>query len=92
MRALLILTTVITLSACASKPPVWLGNERCKAMGCGKDLEFYPMAPGESSRNAKASGWDWGQTSSSKKPGTEEYKRLRKQEEAAGQTPWHWNN
>lgn len=89
--ASLILATAL-VSGCASKPPSWItGSDPCPSIGCGKDLEFYPMAPGEARRQAKAVGWDWGKTSSAQKPGTPEYQRLRKLEDEAGQNPWFWN-
>jgi hypothetical protein len=91
-KTLSLIIVSLALTGCASKPPQWLiGSDRCKSMGCGKDLEFYPMAPGEANRQAKAVGWDWGTTSSAQKPGTPEFERLRKLEEDQGQTPWHWN-
>lgn len=87
----LIVATAL-LAGCASKPPAWItGSDPCPSIGCGKDLEFYPMAPGEARRQAEAVGWDWGKTSSAQKPGTPEFERLRRLETEAGQTPWHWN-
>lgn len=87
-----IIISLALLSGCSATAPKWLiGSDNCRSIGCGKDLEFYPNAPGEASRNAKAHGWDWGKTSSAHRPGTPEYERLRKWEEESRQTPWHWN-
>lgn len=93
MRKILIIALASTaLAGCASKPPQWLtGSDSCRSIGCGKDLEFYPMAPGEARRQAKAVDWDWGTTSSAQKPGTPEFERLQRLEAEAGNTPWHWN-
>ena len=59
----------------------------CDAIGCGKDLAFYPMSRGEAQRRADACNWDWGKTSSAHSPSSAEYKRLRAEEEAQGQIP-----
>lgn len=59
----------------------------CKAFGCGKDLNFYPMQTGEMERQAKACNWDWGTTSTAHAPGTAEYKRLRAEELRTGTAP-----
>lgn len=92
MKKIAILSCTLALAGCASTPPEWItGSNNCKQMGCGKDLEFYPMAPGEADRNARAHGFEWGKTSSAHAPGTAEYERLRREEAAQGNTPWHWN-
>lgn len=83
---------VSLLAGCSSTPPKWLtGSDHCAQIGCGKDLSFYPMTHGEAERQARAAGWDWGKTSSAYPPSDPKYWELKKQEEAAGQTPWHWN-
>lgn len=82
----------IAISGCASKPPQWLtGSRECASIGCGKDLEFYPTAPGEAQREAAIHGFEWGKTSSAYPPSDPKHWELKRQEEAAGQTPWHWN-
>jgi hypothetical protein len=89
---LIAVTVSLVLTGCASTPPQWLtGSDRCSSIGCGKDLEFYPMAPGEAVRQAKAHGFEWGKTSSAYPPSDPKHWELKRQEEAAGQTPWHWN-
>lgn len=79
--ASLILISLI-ISGCASRQPQWLGSGECRQIGCGKDLEFYPMAPGEARRQAKSVGWDWGKTSSAYPPSNPKHHQLRRQEEA----------
>jgi hypothetical protein len=59
----------------------------CDSFGCGKDLEFYQFAEGEAQRRADKCEWEWGQTSSAHAPGTDEYKRLRAEEEKQGTVP-----
>ena len=92
-KQLIILTAAIALSGCASKPPEWIvgSDYGCNQIGCGKDLEFYPMGPFEAQRNAQARGIEWGKTSSAYPPGSPEHERLLREERARGQTPWHWN-
>jgi len=92
IQKLTLLALAITMSGCASNPPEWLtGSDRCASIGCGKDLEFYPMAPGEAVRQAQANGFRWGQTSSAFPPSDPRHHELKAKEEAAGETPWHWN-
>jgi len=94
MKKLATLGIVLTLAGCSSNPPDWImgSDSNCSQIGCGKDLEFYPMAPGAASANARAHGFEWGQTSSAFPPGSPEHQRLLREEQAAGNTPWHWNN
>ena len=99
-KTLLAVTATVVLSGCqistnALNPKYGSYNHilnkpndvHCKSVGCGKDLSFYPMARGEADRRAKACGWDWGETSSAYHPSTDEYKKLRAEEEARGQVP-----
>jgi len=92
LKSLTIISLAITVSGCASNPPDWVtGSNYCKTIGCGKDLSFYPMAPGEAVRQAEAHGFQYGKTSSAYAPTDPRHHELRKAEEAAGETPWHWN-
>lgn len=89
-KTILLVSAVILVSGCNS---INLHSDaHCTQIGCGKDLAFYPMAPGEAERQAKAHGWDWGKTSSAYPPTDPKHWELKAKEEAAGQTPWHWNN
>jgi|TARA_B110000977_G_scaffold182208_1_gene243636 hypothetical protein len=91
-KTLIAILTTLTVSGCASQPPQWLtGSDNCAQIGCGKDLSFYPMAPGEADRQAKAVGWDWGKTSSAYPPSDPKHWELLKAEQAAGNTPSEWN-
>ena len=91
-KTLIAILTTITVSGCASQPPQWLiGSDNCPQIGCGKDLAFYPMAAGESVRQAKAAGFEYGKTSSAYPPSDPKHWELLKKEQAEGNTPYHWN-
>jgi len=62
-------------------------DAHCKSIGCGRDLEFYEFKTGEAQRRADKCEWDWGKTSSAHAPGSEEYKRLRAEEQKNGTVP-----
>lgn len=89
----LILVSVLTLTGCASSPPEWSRSDSCQAIGCGKDLTFYPNERGGATRQARDwYGWTWGQTSSACHQKDPKCQELRAKEIEQGQTPWHWNN
>lgn len=93
VKSLLIIVTAFTVSGCAStSPPEWItGSNNCSQIGCGKDLSFYPMAPGEMERQSKANGFEWGKTSSAYPPSDPKHWELLRKEQAEGNTPYHWN-
>lgn len=91
-KATLLIITSLAMSGCASHAPDWIiGSDNCPQIGCGKDLSFYPMMPGEAVRQAEANGFEWGKTSSAYPPSDPKHWELLKQEQAAGNTPAEWN-
>ena len=90
------LTALIALSACGSsyRVPDWAaGDPKCRQIGCGQGLVFYPNEKFGAKRQAKDwYGWQMGKTSTAYPPSDPKHWELKAKEEAAGQTPWHWNN
>lgn len=92
VKQTLIIGSLVLMTGCASSPE-WLIGSDCQTLGCGRDLEFYPNEQYGAVRQARDwHGFEWGKTSSAYAPGTPEYERLKAEEIAKGQTPWHWNN
>ena len=74
--------------------PKWAtGDSQCRQIGCGQGLNFYPNEKFGAKRQAKDwYGWEMGKTSTAYPPSDPKHWELKAKEQAAGQTPWHWNN
>ena len=91
---LIVLGASFVLSACSSTIPQWAsGTPKCRQIGCGQGLIFYPNEKNGSDRQSKEwYGWEYGKTSSAYVPSDPKHWELKAKEIAAGNTPWHWNN
>ena len=96
LKLCIALIALTTLSACGSsyRVPDWAaGDPKCRQIGCGQGLVFYPNEKFGAKRQAKDFyGWEMGKTSSAYPPSDPKHWELKAKEAAAGQTPWHWNN
>ena len=97
-RALIIplIASATLLGACSTSytVPDWAaGSKKCRQIGCGQGLVFYPNEKLGAKRQAKEwYGWEWAKTSSAYPPSDPRHRELKSKEIQAGQTPWHWNN
>tara|TARA_B100001559_G_C16188433_1_gene478763 strand:+ start:122 stop:481 length:360 start_codon:yes stop_codon:yes gene_type:complete len=92
--ALIVLTALNACSGTSYKVPKWAtGDSQCRQIGCGQGLNFYPNEKFGAKRQAKDwYGWQMGKTSTAYPPSDPKHWELKAKEQAAGQTPWHWNN